>query len=181
MFFIYSILMFVIFSILSFVGMNITGNKDVFLPLIITPLFLSLAFTLVGFFSNMAQWGCQIERFEQIRKYKKLLKLKRKLFDELKVEWIKYLSVEYPNFEKGIFENMAPQEKSDLQMYFVKYPELSSSILFSKLIDNISSMTKSIYEIEENIEREACYIRNQLQNKWCLVQPSIPEDIKEEI
>jgi hypothetical protein len=173
--------MFVIISILSFVGMNISGNKDICHPLIIMPLILSSVFIVVGFFSHMAQWGSQIERFENIRRYKKLLNIKRKLFDELKAEWIKYLSVEYPNFEKGIFEKMAPQEKSDIQMYFAKYPELKSSGLFSKLIDNINSMSKSIYEIEEHIEREACYIRNQMQNKWCLFQPSIPEDINESI
>lgn len=177
MFFIYTILMFLFFSLSSFVAMYLTGNSGVFLPFTIIFIVLSIGFFIVGFFINFAQWDLQIKRFERIRRTKKLLKIKNKQFNELKIDWIKYLSVEYPDFEKDIFKKMSPQEKSELKMYFTKYPELSSSHMFEILITNISRMSNEIYTLDQDIEYASENIRSQLQNKWLILNPTIPEDI----
>jgi hypothetical protein len=159
--------------------MVLTGNKEVFLPITIAFFILALGWTIVGFFINLTQWDLQIKRFEGVRKIKKLLKIKRTQFEELKGDWIKYLSVEYPDFEKGVFEKMSPQEKSDLKMYFVKYPELSASSMFTLLIQKISGMSDEIFHLDKDLEWESAQIRSQFQNRWLIIKPEIPKDIKD--
>jgi len=76
---------------------------------------------------------------------------------------------------------MLPQEKSQLQMFFAKYPELNSSSMFTLLINKIDNMTSEIYHITEKMEFDTLIIRSQNQNRWLLITPNIPEDIKDMI
>ena len=178
MFFIYTVFMFLLLSASSLLTMSLSGNKEVFLPITIVFAVLALGFAVVGFFINLTQWDSQIKRFESVRKDKKLLKIKRTQFDGLKKDWIQYLSVEYPDFEKDVFEKMSPTEKSDLKMYFVKYPELNSSSMFKLLIQKISEMSDEIYKLDRDLELESSQIRSQFQNQWLIIKPMIPTDIQ---
>lgn len=170
--------MFCFMAASSAIVMAVTTNTKVFLPFTMIFIGLAVVFSIVGFFINLAQWDIQIKRFEEVRKSKKLLKIKRKQFEELKADWIKYLSVEYPDFEKDVFSKMSPQEKTDLKMYFTKYPELSTSSMFNLLVEKISRMSNEIYNLDSELETHSAIIRSQFQNQWLLIKPPIPEDIK---
>lgn len=165
-----SILLFFILTAFTAIGFTInyyTGITEIFVFSIIF-LCCDVLCVFFLFFTHANAWNNEVSYLNAIQKYKKLLILKKQEFENSKVEWIKYLTIEYPNIEKDIFDKMSPDEKNQLTSYYVKYPELSSGKMFTTLIGNISKMYNDIYELEKKITENEEDLKNSFYDKWTI-------------
>jgi hypothetical protein len=170
-----SLLALTFFGVISYFINYFTGIHEFLTISIIFFTIDALSFFIL-FFINSNSWEYEINRLNEIHKYKKLLMLKKEQFDNVKIEWVKYLTIEYPNLEKDIFNKMSLDEKNQLTSYFVKYPQLSSSSMFNTLIQGISNMYNNIYELESYIADEEEKLKNSIVNKWHIFHSSLCKD-----
>ena len=83
----------------------------------------------------------------------------------------------YPNYEKEIFGKMSPE---DLQMLFVKYPELKASLTSINYVDKIDTLNADIYDQEIAMRKTVAQIRWNFITPWCITSwmPSVPPNVE---
>jgi len=103
---------------------------------------------------NLAQISEQKKRFTVVD----MLENKKEIYveraDSLLVDFKEILLISYPQYEKEIFGDMTPK---DLQMLFVKYPDVKNALVQMNYTDKLQVLKDDIYnkEIEiETIKRE---------------------------
>lgn len=94
-------------------------------------------------------WYCHLLDVETLPQYDKQISIYEDQRDVLTQEFKGYLAESYPQYEKSIFESIKPD---NLNICFIKYPELRSSDTIMLLANKIYELNKLIYDV--NISRE---------------------------
>lgn len=176
MFFILSIIMFVALGAISF-SLNGIIHPDAAIGFGCVFCGLGVVFFIAGVFINFTKYDEIIRQIGRLKRRKAELCNKQLAYDNMKAEFVNHMSKQYPEFEKELFKNIAPTDAEQLKMYAVKYPEITSNMVLSKLVDKVCDWEKNLIDAKKEILY--CYeeIEFILNNKWLVIHPNIPEDI----
>lgn len=107
----------------------------------------------------------QIEDFENIKKFKELELVYQAKADVLTVQFVKFLSQEYPAHEREIFKEIGPEK---VLLYFAKYPDIQASKTLSELAGRISELQNDIYKQRIDTAEAKKNTRVRLRNPWLI-------------
>lgn len=179
MYYIYSLLMIVLFAG-GFFGLSTKFEGDPQITLLIVAWILTTT-AIIWVFATM--WGTMdkhndaLHAISRIKKERKDLAQMENSFALLKGDIIKYLSEQYPTFEREIFSKLSPTEAKDLTIYLAKYPELQTNTMLTLLVNQLSNWSKKILEKQENINYGIADLYRLKYSKWTLGTISVPVDI----
>ena len=135
---------------------------------------LAVFFVLIAFVVSGLEWSSQILDFEKIKMHQKVEAIYEAKADKLTTEFAKYLAEAYPEYEKDIYNQISPDK---VNMYFVKYPELKTSVTLVELVKSINNLQSDVYDQRIKVEQIRKDIRFRLQNPW-LFSFMIPRNSK---
>ena len=128
--------------------------------------FFLVIFLLGSFASIFATADYYIDQrrdFEEFKKVENVEIIYKKKAEVLTESFTAHLSGAYPDFEKGIFEEIKP---NNVSVYLVKYPELKSSQTLMLLVEKINKLQDDIYDQQINKEKILKRIRFRTKNIW---------------
>lgn len=99
---------------------------------------------MVNFVSNTSQ----IEAYLNIEKTLDKKEIYKERADHLGEIFQRVLVDKYPTYEKEIFGNMKTE---DLQMLFIKYPEVKASLTSINYVERMNELESIIYEMDLDI------------------------------
>jgi hypothetical protein len=135
---------------------------------------------LVMIFQNMYLKRSTKEMFNRIKMYQKKRKVQESALAKYKEEMGDHLTKLYPDYEKGIFENMNPKDAEQLNMLLVQYPELKFNGVLESYTGSVKSYLNCMYDYDARIEGTLDDIRDIYVNDWFIkfARPTIPDDIQ---
>jgi len=118
---------------------------------------------LISIFGTGGMYVEQKRDFEEVTKTIKVEKIYKTKAIELTSTFSSYLSKQYPNFEKDIFDKIKPET---IPIYLVQYPDLKSSETIMLLVEKINKLQNDTYD--QQIEREKILkrVRFRTKNIW---------------
>lgn len=126
-----------------------------------------LIFFLIGFlasiFATAGYYVSQRNDFEELKKVENVEVIYKKKAIILTESFTAHLSGAYPDFEKGIFEKIKP---NNVSVYLVRYPELKSSQTIMLLVEKINKLQDDIYDQQINKEKILKMLRFRTKNIW---------------
>jgi hypothetical protein len=169
----FNILVIVVLLLLGILGYNFKINEVHIAGIVL--MCVSLCYLILAFIHDLSYYSNQLQRFESVRNYLKLINIYKEKQSELLIDFKSYLGEKYPDFEKQIFKNIN-ESKSDMHIV-LKYPELESSKTIMKLADEINKLADAVYSLREKVEYRCEDIRYYKNGKWEIIKPIIPKDI----
>jgi len=125
-----------------------------------------IIFLLVSFasiFATVDYYVSQRKDFEELKKVENVEIIYKKKAVVLTESFTAHLSGAYPDFEKGIFEEIKP---NNVSVYLVKYPELKSSQTLMLLVEKINKLQDDRYDQQINKEKILKRLRFRTKNIW---------------
>lgn len=126
---------------------------------------IAIVMSAVLFGANVSAYYNQIDALETIREYEDKQEILTEKSEALIQEFEVYLTEQYPDHEKEIFDKISPDE---VLLYFAKYPELRASETISKHVDEVKALRSAVYDQRENIAHAEKEIRVRKRNPWIL-------------
>jgi len=160
---------FAFFAVISFAMegyLNTKGRSDggwAFIGGIMV--FLAMVCFVVGFGTSLYARSDQIENIENVRMYTAKAAVLEKKANELTTQFAGYLAETYPQFERDIFKQIAPDKVS---LYMAKYPELKSSATLTTLVEQISKLQSDRYDQELKKQEVLKDLRFMPKNPWVI-------------
>lgn len=125
---------------------------------------LSLVIIMIN---NLVQISDQKKRFVTIHMLENQKEIYVERADTLLSDMKNILIEEYPQYEKEIFGDMTPK---DLQMLFIKYPDVKNALVSMNYTDKLQNLKDDIYSKEIEIERVKKEINFRYINPWIFGQ-----------
>ena len=139
---------------------------------------LATAFCIcVVIFVNFLYFSEQKSDYLEIERIQKVRNIYIEKADELTEKFKKVLVEDYPTYEKDIFNSMSPE---DLQILFVKYPEIKASFTTINYIEKIDILVGDIYRQDILLQSYIKDCKFMLLNPWLISGfiPKPPENLK---
>lgn len=175
---IYSILMFLVLTISSFViSTFMPANSESCNAATVIGVILGIT-TLINFFILFFGSLHSIQEFKE--KMNEIDCIRKKLSIHVnKLEYMKkyyedYLMKLTPAHENEIFEKIVKNRPGELTALFETYPELKSSVVVGKLMDDLKKYIEEKYQYETQIAYELSTLHNMKNNPWHINLPEIP-------
>ena len=112
-----------------------------------------------GYFADQKSDYLEIERVQKVRN------IYIEKADELTEKFKNVLVEDYPTYEKDIFNSMSPE---DLQILFVKYPEIKASFTTINYIEKIDILVGDIYRQDILLQSYIKDCKFMLLNPWLI-------------
>lgn len=119
----------------------------------------------------------QLNSRASITQYQQNQAVYNKKANDLTARFTTILGVQYPKFEKAIFDKIGPKAKTlspaSVDAYMVAYPQLKTSTVLVKLVDEINTLRSQIYDQQLAIIQTQKEIKVRTQNP-CLLTFLLP-------
>lgn len=126
-------------------------------------LIIFLVIALASIFATADYYVNQRKDFEELKKVENVEIIYKKKAVVLTESFTAHLAGTYPDFEKGIFEEIKP---NNVSVYLVKYPELKSSQTLMLLVEKINKLQDDRYDQQINKEKILKRLRFRTKNIW---------------
>lgn len=126
---------------------------------------------------NLVTISTQKGRYQDLQTLQETKEIYQKRLTEMTIKYEDILIKNYPNYEKGIFDKITPE---DFTMLMVKYPELKTALTSINYVDKIKELNDDVYTMDIKIRNKVNEIRFCLINPWVMTWflPSVPDNLK---
>jgi len=124
---------------------------------------VSITLIFVGFIVSGISWAIQTNDFEDMKKFQELERVYQSKAEILMNDFAGYLSEQYPEHERGIYDSISPDE---VNVYLIVYPRLKSSDTLMVLVEQINQLQTDVYQQRIETEQLRKKIRFCSRNPW---------------
>lgn len=124
---------------------------------------IAFAFSFIVGWVNLGTISNHKGDFVEIEMLKAKKNILQHRADTLMAEFKEVLVKDYPEYEKEVFGNMAPD---DLQILFVRYPEIKNNLVATNYVQKIQEFLDEIYNKDLRIEELKRDIDWRYVNPW---------------
>ena len=151
------------------------GAKNYYGGMFIAVVFSVFLFCIV-LISNLLGFSEQKNNFITLQRQSEEMNIYQKKMVNMTAQFKDVLIKAYPSYEKEIFGKMSPE---DLQVLFVKYPELKASLTSMSYTDKISELNNDIYNKEIEMRKTVAGIRWNYVTPWLInsLMPKLPDNL----
>lgn len=146
-------------------------RSDSFFTAIVLFVVAMVLFTFGSLLPTGVAYMNQLNARASLTKYDKLEVIYTKRANDLTARFTAILGVQYPAFEKAIFEKIGPAKKisaAQVDAYMVAYPELKTSSTLVALVEEIRAQRDLIYQQQTDRIETQMKIHVRTQNPWLL-------------
>lgn len=101
---------------------------------------IDLAWFLIAFFYQLGNYNYYRYTFQELKTALQARIIEEEEYANYKNDFAEFYNKLYPDYEKEIFKNMNPTDKSELSALLVKYPELQYSTAFRDFATSAASI-----------------------------------------
>ena len=129
--------------------------------------------------TTMGESSSQLERFKNVIKLQKSLKIAMDFKTKIEKESKEILTVTFPNFEKDLVSKFSFENAESKEAFLAICPKLESGSSFGKYVEKLFEVMKEIRNVENAIEEALEEIAVYNEDPWLWFRRPMPANIKE--